>query len=106
MKKLLKGLLCAGLAIAMATPFISCKKEVEGPIELTIWTHEDQNRTALEKRFIEEFQTANPNVKVNYVTYPSGKIKDILVAGFPCQPFSIAGVSKKQSLGRATGSRP
>lgn len=28
---------------------------------------------------------------------------EVLLAGFPCQPFSLAGVSKKNSLGRAHG---
>jgi len=82
----MKRFAAAILAIALALPALAQAPVVPGlkgkSIELTIWTHEDKARTTLEKRLIEEFMAANPGVKVNYVTYPSSKIKDIVVAGF------------------------
>lgn len=43
------------------------------------------------------------NTDIHLVEAKSIPEFDLLCAGFPCQPFSIAGVSKKNSLGRKHG---
>ena len=40
---------------------------------------------------------------INAVEMDSIPKHQVLLAGFPCQPFSLAGVSKKNSMGRAHG---
>ena len=40
---------------------------------------------------------------INEVEVESIPDHDLLVAGFPCQPFSVAGVSKKNALGQPHG---
>ena len=73
--------------LALAAPLAAQAPAVEAlkgkTVEINFWTHEDANRSVLEKGYIEEFKAANPGVTVNYQTYASGaKIRDVVTTAF------------------------
>ena len=83
MKKILVALI---LTLAITPMFAKGQQEevvdLSAPVTLTIWTHEDPNRKVMEQEFIDEFCKENPNVTVDYQTYPSSKMAELLTVAF------------------------
>ncbi len=57
-------------------------------------------KTYLKNFPLDDHEIAGDITKIDEKEIP---LHDVLVAGFPCQPFSIAGVSKKNALNRPHG---
>lgn len=83
MKKLIVSIVLAAIAASVAFAQAPVVPGLKGKnIEINMWTHDDANRGPLEKKFIAEFMAANPGIKVNYSSYPSGKILETLTTAF------------------------
>lgn len=61
---------------------------------------DDHARKTYKANFPDSDDIAGDITKIDENSIPD---HDVLLAGFPCQPFSLAGVSKKNSLNRAHG---
>jgi len=81
MKRAVGFFLLLSFIISVMFLTAGCKRE-EGPITLTLWTHEDPNRTRIEERYIREFEKANPNIKVERTTQSSTKMIELVQTAF------------------------
>jgi len=70
-------LLLLVLSLALATGVAGAQN-----IELTYWTHTDDNRTIIENRYIEEFQELYPNVTIKRVVNEAAKMGDLMLTAF------------------------
>ncbi len=85
----MKRMVCLILLTALLMPLFAqggveekAVLDMSAPVTLTIWTHEDANRKVLEQELIAEFMEMNPNVTVDYQTYPSSKMRELLTVSF------------------------
>ena len=82
-------------------------KKNDGLSGQCVWSCERDkfSRTTYRANFLQdEAESTHPFASdIHEVDIASIPDHDILLAGFPCQPFSLAGVSKKNALGRPHG---
>lgn len=71
------NILVLALVLLMAAGSVSAQI-----IELTYWTHTDDNRTLIENRYIAEFEKLYPNVKITRVVHEGTKLPDVILTAF------------------------
>ena len=80
MKKII-GMMIAAALVLPSMLFANGTKEAK-QVTIEFWTHEDANRQKLEDRYIQEFTTQHPNVKVNVTRQGSEKLIELVQTSF------------------------
>jgi multiple sugar transport system substrate-binding protein len=82
MKRFVLTFLVLSLFIPSVMYAAGGSQEESGPMTLTVWTHEDPNRTRIEERYLKEFMTSNPNVTIERTTQGATKNIELIQTAF------------------------